>query len=288
MKKIFTFVLALASFTGAYAAEYNLFPTADGWLWFDNQDSNARFVGLIDETPYKVMQGQEAKLVQMVYADQTPDYPPTVVDADIVGVGTDGETGSAGFRKGAIVLQPSSANSVPNGGGFVICLPSCSTLSIDYSCSSKVMARIVATTNPLADMNKVAASYDLSSADGWKVISAKYMSVFKRLPKGHQQWTGIEKLNNGSDATTIQSAKPIYIWFQSGTRDTIYIHGIKVTTPKQETTGITAPATNKAGIKTEVYSVNGQLLGNNKATSRLPKGVYIVKEGDKTRKVIKR
>lgn len=286
MKKTLTLILLLGTVLGAQAQTYNLFPASDGWLWFDTESIVNRYTGLINESQFRVTQGENAKMVQLVYADQMPDYPPTVADINIMGAGTDGETGSEGSRRGALVLQPSSAVSTANGGGFILCLPSCATLSIDYSSNSRVMARIVATTNPAADMNQVAATYSLDDARGWKVISALYMSVFKRLPSGHNQWTGIETLNNGSDETTIQSDKPIYVWFQSATRDTVYIHGIKVTTPKQETTGVERVSASMDAAQTEVFSTDGRMVGGRESLSNLRRGVYIVKERGQVRKIV--
>lgn len=285
MKKFFTFVVAVVASVGASAQEYNLFPSSDGWLMFNSQTTIDQYVGNINETNYKVNTTTGSKMVQTVYADQMPDYPATVADPIIVGAGTDGETGSAGSIKGALVLQPSSANMTPNGGGFIACLPSCTSYTIDYSCNSRVMGRLLATTNPAADMSNASDSYALNDATGWKIISAKYMTVFKRLPAGHNQWTDIATLNNGNDAVTIQSSTPIYVWFQSATKDTVYIHGIKVTTPKQETAGVNQLATN-AQTSNKVYTVSGIYMGECDDMKSLHKGFYIIKEGTRTRKII--
>lgn len=283
MKKMMFLVLSLAAFTGASAQNYNLFPTSDGWLMFNTQETIDSYVGVINETDYKVETGSGAKMVQTVYADQMPDYPPTEASPNFVGIGTDGEKGTAGSVNGALMLQPASASMSTNGGGFIVCLPSCSTYSIDYSCESRVMCRILATTNANADMSKASSDYALDSSTGWKVITAKYSSVFSRLPSGHNTYSDIETYDNGFDDVTIKSDKPIYVWFQSLTKDTIYIHGIKVTTPKQETNGIKAVTAAKGTTKA-VYTIDGKYLGNSVATVR-EKGLYIVKEGDDVRKV---
>lgn len=285
MKKILTIALALCAFASTYAEEYNLFPTADGWVWFNTQANIDKYVGLINETDYKVATGNDARLIQLVYADQMPDYPASTADPTYVGAGTNGETGSEGSTTGALRLQPSSALMTPNGGGFVVCMPSCSTFSIDYSCYSGVMCRIVATTNTAANMGKAGSEYALSDATGWKIISAKYMSVFRKLPSGHGRWTGIESLNNGSDVVTIQSAVPIYVWFQSATKDTIYIHGIKVTTPKQETTSIMNIPTADAKSKEQVYSIDGRRMNVKDNLKELGRGLYLIKNDDGIKKI---
>lgn len=284
MKKFFFFAASVLATLQAGAQDYNFFPSSDGWLWFNTQQNIDTYVGLIDETNYKVEGGADAKIVQMVYADQAPDYPATVADINIVGAGTDGETGSAGSTTGALVLQPASASMTPNGGGFVLALPSCSKLTIDYSSNSRVMFRLLATTNASADMSKAAATNDLSSAAGWKIISAAYMSVFKRLPSGHNQFS-LEGLNNGSDATTIKSEEPIYVWFQSGTNDTIYIHGVYVATPKKETTGISDALTGTSDVPAEVFTIDGRSLGNT-SQADLKRGVYVIRRGNKSNKVV--
>lgn len=277
-------MLAMASMAGASAQTYNLFPTTDGWLMFNSQETIDKYVGIINETDYKVETSDDAKLVQTVYADQMPDYPASEVQPDFIGIGDDGEKGTAGSVNGAIMLQPASAMMTANGGGFIVCLPSCSTYSIDYSCESKVMCRILATTNPDSDMSKVYSEGDIDKTAGWKVISAKYSSIFSRLPAGHNVYSGIETYSNGYDNTTIKSDKPIYVWFQSLTKDTVYIHGIKVTTPKQEAAGIKNVAS-VANAAKAVYTVDGKYLGNNAAVAT-EKGLYIIKEGDKSKKLV--
>ena len=201
----------------------------NGWIWFDSAEKIEKYIGTINETDYLV--DPEGKPIQLVYADIMPDYPSSSASADFVGAGTDGETGSEGSRTGAIMLQPSSASMTINGGGFVVCMPSCYSYSICYSSNSKVMTRLVATKNPNAPMSNSLAECEPDAETGWRIISATYTTIFKRLPAGINNWEGLEKLNNGYEPiTTIQSEEPINVWFQSATADTIYIHGIKVET----------------------------------------------------------
>lgn len=288
MKKIFTLtVLALAAMAATAQTKQNMFPAADtdadGWLWFDTAEKIEKYVGIIDETNYKV--DPNGKPIQLVYADIFPDYPPSEASADIVGAGTDGETGSAGSRTGALMLQPSSASMNVNGGGFVVCMPSCSEYAICYSSNSKVMTRLVATTNVNSLMSDCNSGYALDYEKGWKIINASYVSVFKRLPAGINNWSGLEKLDNGSDDTTLKSDKPIYVWFQSATPDTIYIHGIRaITQENASSTGIENINAAAAGKKA-VYTIDGRTAGNN--TANLRKGLYIVTEQGRTRKIAK-
>ena len=289
MRKIARLTLALLAFaaTSAQAQEYNMFGAsdvdADGWLWFDTQAKIDKYIGNIDETNYKV--DGNGKLIQTVYADQMPDYPASEVSPEFVGAGTDGETGSEGSRTGAIMLQPSSQAMTANGGGFIVCMPSCATFSICLSSNSKMMGRIVATKNADADMSQVSSSTDLTASTGWKIINAKYMTIFRTLGYGIKTWTGIEELNNGSDDVTIKSDEPIYVWFQSATHDTVYIHGIKVATPRAEKTGINTLTSNVSSANKEIYSIDGSRIANGADERALRKGVYIIRTKEGTRKV---
>ncbi|MDY4409487.1 MAG: T9SS C-terminal target domain-containing protein [Prevotella sp.] len=289
MRKIARLTLALLAFaaTSAQAQEYNMFGAsdvdADGWLWFDTQAKIDKYIGNIDETNYKV--DGNGKLIQTVYADQMPDYPASEVSPEFVGAGTDGETGSEGSRTGAIMLQPSSASMTANGGGFVVCMPSCATFSICLSSNSKIMGRILATKNVAADMGQASPTTDLTASTGWKIVNASYMTIFKTLGRGIKTWTGIEDLDNGTDEVTIKSDEPIYVWFQSATHDTVYIHGIKVTTPKAEKTGINTLTSNVSSANKEIYSIDGSRIANGADERALRKGVYIIRTKEGTRKV---
>lgn len=262
--------MALAlSVLGANAQSYNMFDAADvdadGWLWFDTQAKIDKYVSTANEDDNKL--DLNGKVIQMLYADQAPDYPATTVDVNQAGVGTDGEPGGAGHKTGAIILQPASAIMTPNGGRFIVRMPSCTEYSICYSCENKVMARILDSKDDNADFDK------------YNVRNASYMGVFKRLPSGLQTWSGIEKLNNGTTTETIQSTTPINVMFQSGTKDVIYIHGIKVMTSTKPT-GINHVTTSTK--ETMVYNLQGNVV--NKAS--LSKGIYIVKQGNSTRKIV--
>lgn len=200
----------------------------NGWIWFDTAEKIEKYIGVINETDYLV--DPNGKPIQLVYADIYPDYPASDASAEFVGAGTDGETGSEGSRTGAIMLQPSSGSNI-DGGGFVVCMPSCHSYAICYSSNSKVMARILATTNVKSAMSQWNAEGSIDNEDGWRVISATYTTIFKRLPAGINTWDGLEELNNGYEPkVTMKSNDPIYAWFQNGTKDTVYIHGIKVET----------------------------------------------------------
>ena len=88
----------------------------------------------------------------------------------------------------------------------------------------------------------------------------------------------------GKDNITIKSDKPVYVYFQNTTKHEVYIHGIKVTTPKQETTGI-ANIQTQGTTAQEVYTIDGVKVGNTLKGQK--QGLYIVKQGNNIKKVIK-
>ncbi len=294
MSKKTTFLaLCLACSMGVQAQEYNLFSEvdADGWLWFDTQEKIDRYVGLCDEENFCV--DPNGKLIQMVYADVFPEYPSTIADPFYVGAGAGGEIGAEGARTGAIVTANASANMSTNGGGIVVLMPSCSTFSMCLSREGSTYVRMLA--------SKDAAT----SFTNYDVISAKYATMFKPLFRsGIFTWTGIETLDNGNEgAYTLKSDAPIYAYFQSLTKNPIYIHGLRVTTPTQTTVAVNEVKQESSRIFFEGNTVvlleaaPIRVVGMNGATvaaattdrlnlDNLPKGVYTVKVGERARKLV--
>lgn len=296
-KEITTLFLGLACAMGMQAQEYNLFYDVDedGWLWFDSQEKIDKYVGLCDYENYRV--DPNGKPIQLIYADDmTANYPESTADPTFVGAGAEGEIGAEGSRTGALILAPASANMSPNGGGFVVCMPSCTTYSICLSREGDTYVRMMASK----DINTNFIDYD--------VISAKFTLVgFSPLFRGGiYTWTGIEKLDNGNDgAYNLQSNQPIYAYFQSVTADPIYIHGIRVTTPTNSTLAVRDVTAKQQQTRIflegervvlnepadiRVYNANGLLMDAATHTDRmdlssLPGGIYIVKAGDAIRKV---
>lgn len=293
MKKIiYTLTCALACVFNAHAQEYNLFPAsdidADGWLWFDTQEKIDKYVGICDEENYKV--DPNGKPIQLIYADIMPDYPMSTADPYWIGAGKGGEIGAAGSRTGALIIAGSSSLMGTNGGGFVVLMPSCSTYSICMSREGSTFLRMRASK----DINTNFTNYD----------AIKAYAFLPLFSSGIYTWEGIEKLDNGyDDGYTLQSDQPIYAYFQSMTSDPIYIHGIRVTTPTNSTVGIKETTTNTTHIFFEgkrvvlnepaniyVYSIDGRLVansyGNEMDLSGLTKGIYTVKAGQSTRKMV--
>ena len=296
MKKIiYTLTCALACVFNVHAQEYNLFPAsdvdADGWLWFDTQEKIDKYVGICDEENYKV--DPNGKPIQLIYADIMPDYPMSTADPYWIGAGEDGEIGATGSRTGALKIAAASSSMTANGGGFVVQMPSCTSYSICLSREGSTYVRMMASKK----VNTSFTNYD--------VISASYATVFRPLFRGGiYTWTGIETLDNGNDdAYTLKGNEPIYAYFQSLTADPIYIHGIRVTTPTNSTVGIKEATTSTTHIFFEgkrivlnepaiiyVYSIDGRLVANSYGSemdlSGPTKGIYTVKAGQSTRKMV--
>ena len=232
MKKLYFMMALILCAMSAAAQNYNLFSTSDidkdGWLWFDTQAKVDKYVGTCDEENYKA--DPDGKKIQLVYADQMPSYPPTTVDPDAIGFGNGGELGAEGYKKGAIILPAASAAMQTNGGGILIMMPSCSELSINVSCDSKIGFQLCSTT----DISTKFTDYQVRGA--WSPIFGVFANA------GNTTKTGLETKTNGSDEITIKSDKPVYVYFRNITKGEVYIHGIKVvTTTKNEEGGEVTP-----------------------------------------------
>lgn len=274
MKKIFTLVLmALSLAPSLHAQEYNMFNAADvdadGWLWLDTQAKMDKYVGLINEETESV--DPNGAMIQMVYANVAPDFPATTADANILGYGTDGNLGTDGARKGAIMLAPSSALMTYNGGAVVVRMPSCATFAVCVSYGGKVMMQLNTSTQ--------------EKVSGFEQIVAS--SVFNPFARaGVTQVTGLEKKKNGTTGISFLSDTPKYAMLRNGTKDTIYIHGFKITTPKAEATAIRElPA---ASTQAEIYTADGIRVAANATEAdinALKKGIYVVRRGNDVKKI---
>lgn len=274
MRKIYLAWALLLSAIGVQAQEYNLFPASvvdeNGWLWFNSQEIVDQYVGVCNEENYKV--DPEGKIIQMVYADQIPTYPSTTVDPGAIGFGKGGELGADGYKKGAIILPAATDLGSINGGGIALCLPSCSTFSINISCDNQVSCRLLST-------DKIETAFKDYG------VRQVYLAPFKKIAgSGNTSVNGLETKTNGKDNITIKSDKPVYVYFQNTTTHEVYIHGIKVTTPKQETAGIANIQTQGTAAQ-EVYTIDGVKVGNTLKGQK--QGLYIVKHGNSIKKVIK-
>lgn len=267
MKKIFTLALLALAAMSANAQEYNLFDAADvdadGWLWFNTQEKIDKYVGTIDEDNYTV--NPNGKLIQMGFANITPDYPETVADPEAYGVDTQGLTmldegvNKDELIKGAIILAPASAQSSMNGGCLILNLPSCATINLLLSSEARMMGRTLM-VSPGFDMSQDDSTGDDPWTGHTKAIYAR-ASVFGSIHgAGQYKWEGIESLNNGyNEGLSFVSDGPVYFALQNCHKYSIYVHAIKVTTPKQESAGVRDLSVD-ANVNAPVYNLAGQRI----------------------------
>jgi hypothetical protein len=265
MKKIFTLALLAVASLSASAQEYNLFDAADvdadGWLWFNTQEKIDKYVGTIDEDNYTV--NPNGKIIQMGFANITPDYPETVADPDVTGADSQGYlfadegVNKDELIKGAIILAPASAQSSMNGGCLILNLPSCATINLLLSSEARMMGRTLM-VSPGFDMSQDDSTGDDPWTGHTKAIYAR-ASVFGSIHgAGQYKWEGIESLNNGyNEGVSFVSDGPVYFALQNCHKYPIYVHAIKVTTPKQESAGVRVLSAD-AAAKAPVYNLAGQ------------------------------
>lgn len=268
MKKIVTLaMLAVATMSASAQNTYNLFSPADcdadGWLWLNTQEKIDRYVGNINEDAYTV--DPNGKVIQLAFANITPDYPETVADPEAFGVDTQGNTildegvNKDECIKGAIVLAPASAMMATNGGCLVLNLPSCATIDLMLSSEARMLGRtlMLSSTNSIDNDNSTGENPWTGDT---KSIYAKASVLGSLHGAGQWKWEGVESLNNGfNNDITFKSESPVYFALQNCHKYPIYVHAIRITTPKQETVGIQETITNKQE-RNAYYNLAGQRM----------------------------
>ena len=268
MKKIVTLaMLAVATMSASAQTTYNLFsPTdcdEDGWLWLNTQAKIDRYVGKIDEEYYTV--DPNGKVIQLAFANINPDYTETYADPEAYGVDTQGNTildegvNKDECIKGAIVLAPASAMMATNGGCLVLNLPSCATIDLMLSSEARMLGRtlMLSSTNGIDNDNSTGENPWTGDT---KSIYAKASVLGSLHGAGQWKWEGVESLNNGfNNDITFKSESPVYFALQNCHKYAIYVHAIRITTPKQETVGIQETITNKQE-RNAYYNLAGQRM----------------------------
>lgn len=283
MKKIFTLVaMAFALASGVQAQTYNLFAPwavdSNGWLWFDHQDKIDTYVGSIDnDTGIADVAGKIIQMADAVHGSfEATTASPTVIG--VGGTGSSATVGGPGALTGAIVLAPASKQGGKNGGGIVLKVPSLATLSIKMSSTENKYILVSATKNATL------------KTDAYEMVFTTFnIPPFKKLSgAGIYEWNGAEKLSNIS-GNTIVSADAIYVYIINCNKAPLYIHGIKVITPKQETVGVNDITVASSATITDVYTAEGVLVkrGVSEAeVKNLTKGLYILRSGKDVKKVV--
>jgi hypothetical protein len=268
MKKIVTLaMLAVATMSASAQETFNLFSPADcdadGWLWLNTQEKIDRYVGKINEDAYTV--DPNGKVIQMAFANINPDYTETYADPEAYGVDTQGNTildegvNKDECIKGAIVLAPASAMMATNGGCLVLNLPSCATIDLMLSSEARMLGRtlMLSSTNGIDNDNSTGENPWTGDT---KSIYAKASVLGSLHGAGQWKWEGVESLNNGfNNDITFKSESPVYFALQNCHKYPIYVHAIRITTPKQETVGIQETITNKQE-RNAYYNLAGQRM----------------------------
>ncbi|UKK62772.1 T9SS C-terminal target domain-containing protein [Prevotella communis] len=268
MKKIVTLaMLAVATMSASAQETFNLFSPADcdadGWLWLNTQEKIDRYVGKINEDAYTV--DPNGKVIQLAFANINPDYTETYADPEAYGVDTQGNTildegvNKDECIKGAIVLAPASAMMATNGGCLVLNLPSCATIDLMLSSEARMLGRtlMLSSTNGIDNDNSTGENPWTGDT---KSIYAKASVLGSLHGAGQWKWEGVESLNNGfNNDITFKSESPVYFALQNCHKYPIYVHAIRITTPKQETVGIQETITNKQE-RNAYYNLAGQRM----------------------------
>lgn len=268
MKKIVTLaMLAVATMSASAQETFNLFSPADcdadGWLWLNTQEKIDRYVGKINEDAYTV--DPNGKVIQMAFANINPDYTETYADPEAYGVDTQGNTildegvNKDECIKGAIVLAPASAMMATNGGCLVLNLPSCATIDLMLSSEARMLGRtlMLSSTNGIDNDNSTGENPWTGDT---KSIYAKASVLGSLHGAGQWKWEGVESLNNGfNNDITFKSENPVYFALQNCHKYPIYVHAIRITTPKQETVGIQENIANKQE-RNAYYNLAGQRM----------------------------
>lgn len=268
MKKIVTLaMLAVATMNASAQETFNLFSPADcdadGWLWLNTQEKIDRYVGKINEDAYTV--DPNGKVIQMAFANINPDYTETYADPEAYGVDTQGYTildegvNKDECIKGAIVLAPASAMMATNGGCLVLNLPSCATIDLMLSSEARMLGRtlMLSSTNGIDNDNSTGENPWTGDT---KSIYAKASVLGSLHGAGQWKWEGVESLNNGfNNDITFKSESPVYFALQNCHKYAIYVHAIRITTPKQETVGIQENIANKQE-RNAYYNLAGQRM----------------------------
>lgn len=291
MKKSLLLISMLALTLGA-SAQKNLFDAADvdaeGWLWFDTAEKIEKYVGVCNEEDYCL--DPNGKPIQLVYADQMPDYPAAVADAEMYGIGSDGyqygeipEDGGLPMGldavKGAIKIPAATANQTYNGGGIAVMMPSCVEFGLKLSCEAKMYMRFHACKENNAKFSDVNIGETYVPS---KWANVKVYSLFGAISAGQRTITGIETLNNGyaefdnGKPFTLKSDEPRNFYLCSGRTYPIYVHAIRVIV-NGNADGISEVHSSNVAQTKNNYNLMGQRVGANSRGIVVMNGKKVIK-----------
>lgn len=302
MKKSITslFLMLTCAFGAQAQTESYPFDAADldanGWLWFDTAEKIEKYVGVSENGKLD----PNGKIFQLITTNSAVNaekpFNKTFADATIKGYGDPHNEGND-VKTGAIVIhQATDPGKYNNGGAVLINLPSCKEMHMNMSCLGAAHLYLSGTKDATADTSTYTIVYQPTKNE-WIPGMIMYGELFRT---NLYTWESIETLNNlGETEFTLTSNTPVFAMLQVAGQSPVFIHGIKIIT--ENTTGINDIATDAisfdgknisldAVAEINVYNLSGTLVASTYASSmnlsNLTKGIYMVKAGNATQKVV--
>ncbi|MDE6236337.1 MAG: hypothetical protein K2M45_00530 [Muribaculaceae bacterium] len=274
MKKALLCFAAMAAACAMNAQEvYNYFDPADcdadGWLWFDTQEKIDKYVGFqgLGANP-KIM------LLSATFENDDMEYDEPFADPDIQGYNLEGVEGGEGSWTGAISLCGASTtygSDAPNGGGFMLHLPSCAEFDLKLSTESSYMC-----------LGLRGGAGEIEDVDAQVIQTYLRMGIFlqKQLTNKQQfTWENIQDVKNEAlDNLHLQSESPVTAIVRNNMKAPLLVQAIKVMT-YNDLSGIESVEADE-NAPVEFYNLQGMKVSGDDA------GIYIRRQGSKTSKVI--
>lgn len=308
MKK-FLLSIAAASFAlGVYADDevYNFFDPEDcdeqGWLWLDTQEKIDKYVG----------KGKKIQLIQAQYEIEDPEFPgeylipASSASPSYKGYNQLGEEGGEGSITGGLLLPAASYDAEEDwwptdGGGFLVAMPDCALFEVyasqslpevkfemyaakeetdDYSACKYIWDDdpdwfgnggpvITDYAGPYLNIQDIEYSYDDEDGneDIWSIYGAKGEARTAYLANySYEEWS---EEDEAGDTHYFSKTCPMYI------------HGLHILTYTDVSMDTAVKGIEADEAVAPVYfNLQGVKVANP------DKGIFIVKEGNKARKVV--
>lgn len=299
MKKTITsFFMMLACAFSAQAQTSYPFDAADvdenGWLWFDTPEKIDKYVGVSKDGKLD----PDGKIFQLITTESAsgvkPPFNETFASDTISGFG-DPHNAGTDIRKGAIVLHQATENGkFNNGGAVLINLPSCKNINMVLSCESSAQLYLSGSKDATADTSTYTIVYQPEAA---VFPPGFFIPLFTC---NIYNWNDLQTFNNkGATDFTLASKEPVFALLQVAGLLPVYIHGIRIQT--EQSTGIQELTSEKIlfdgqnvslnnPARISVYHIDGSCVLSEYTDqvnlSGLPKGLYLVKAGQATQKIV--
>lgn len=299
MKRLYTFMAAMALTASAFAQNHNLYNAADvdqdGWLWFDTQAKIDKYVGEADndEGSFKPLEAG-GKLIQLCTTDYAP-YEMATADANVWGFDAKGEADSLHqFRHGGILLpRGQSLMNSRNGGRVLFYMPSCKQFDLAFTSEFRLKIQVAGTSN----LKQTTDQYTT-------LVAGPILFMQGQIPAGIQTYANIQT-KAAKNGFKLEGNVPVVASIQNcGVLEPMIIQGVRVFTQEETTLGVKDVQTQQAGLRVMngsaytnhaadiyVYDMAGHMVASAKQATQLDlmqlaKGVYVVKAGKQSRKVV--